>query len=70
MAYLVFWLAVSFDLDGVLSVLVGVLFGLRWRTWCFGWHILLVDMASWCFGWRNLLVDIAYLVFWLVYSFD
>ena len=53
MAYLVFWLAVSFDWDGVLSVLVGVLFGLRWRTWCFGWHILLVDMA--------------YLVFWLAH---
>ena len=48
--------AYSFDWDGVLGVLVGVLFWLRWRTWCFGWRILLVEMA--------------YLVFWLAYSFD
>ena len=53
MAYLVFWLAYSFDWDGVLGVLVGVFFWLRWRTWCFGWRILLIEMA--------------YLLLWLVY---
>ena len=50
-----FTLAYSFDWDGVLGVLVGVLFWLRWRTWCFGWRILLIEMA--------------YLVFWLPCSF-
>ena len=27
-----------------------------WRTWCFGWRILLIDLV--------------YVVFWLAYSFD
>ena len=35
---------------------IGVFFWLRWRIWCFGWRILLIEMA--------------YLVFWLAYSFD
>ena len=40
MLCLVFWLAYSFDLDGIPCVLFCIFFWIRWRTWCFAWHIL------------------------------
>ena len=42
---MVFCLSYSFDLDGISGVLFGVFFWFRWRTWCFGWRILLIGIV-------------------------
>ena len=43
----------------VIGILIGIYLWLRWRTWCFGWRILLIEMAYfvwhtcclWHLGW-------------------
>ena len=47
MVDLVFWLAYSFDIDGVRGGLVALSFEIRRRSWCFGWRISLLEWHTW-----------------------
>ena len=59
-AYLMFWLAYSFDWDGVHGVLVGVFFG---------WDGVLGVLEAYSFDWDGIFVALIGVLVFLAYSF-